>query len=265
MVQKLFSLKLMLVIVFLLLGSVFAEDKTQAPVLSGSMQKQIEDAIKVYGEKKVLYQKDVLELFERKEKFAREKGDLKTLNQIKKEKDAFLENGKDPTLFFITDQKRFLELAKSDLIKAYEKTIKDCVKMKLDLEAEGLSKELEEIKAGNIKTKQNINIKSEQKKDNRLEWLKLVGIYKPIGKDLRELELAIEQSGYPKIRRGGWSKDWAYHEGKWLFSFGNVDLFVIEPAGTGKIKWSVYWKACEKGFIKTTPSSPPNVTEILVK
>ena len=38
-----------------------------------------------------------------------------------------------------------------DLIKAYEKTIKDCLKMKLDVEAEGFSKDLEKIKAGKVK------------------------------------------------------------------------------------------------------------------
>jgi formylglycine-generating enzyme required for sulfatase activity len=115
------------------------------------MQKQIADAVKVYAEKKEVYRKDVLDLFERKEKFARDKGDLKMISLIKKEKDAFFENDKDPTLFFVTDQKRFLELAKLDLIKAYEKTIKDCLKMKLDVEAEGFSKELEKIRAGKIK------------------------------------------------------------------------------------------------------------------
>ena len=98
-------------------------------------------------------------LFERKEKNARDKGDLKTLNQIKKEKDAFFENGKNPTLFFVTDQKRFLELAKLDLIKAYEKTIKDCLKMKLDVEAEGFSKEVEEIRAGKIKDEVKVEVK----------------------------------------------------------------------------------------------------------
>jgi formylglycine-generating enzyme required for sulfatase activity len=120
--------------------------------------------MKVYGEKKEIYRKDVLNLFERKEKNARDKGDLKTLNLIKKEKDAFFENGKDPTLFFVTDQKRFLELAKLDLIKAYEKTIKDCLKMKLDVEAEGFSKELEEIRAGKVKAEIKAEVKVEEKK-----------------------------------------------------------------------------------------------------
>jgi formylglycine-generating enzyme required for sulfatase activity len=129
----------------------FAGDESKAPTPAEVMQKQIADAVNVYGEKKDIYRKDVLGLFERKEKNARDKGDLKTLNLIKKEKDAFFENGKDPTLFFVTDQKRFLELAKLDLIKAYEKTIKDCLKMKLDVEAEGFSKELEKIRAGKIK------------------------------------------------------------------------------------------------------------------
>jgi len=160
MAQKLFSLVLMLVLALPVVIFAFAGDESKAPAPAEVMQKQIADATKVYGEKKEIYRKDVLDLFERKEKFARDKGDLKTLNQIKKEKDAFFDNGKDPTLFFVTDQKRFLELAKLDLIKTYEKTIKDCLKMKLDVEAEGFSKELEEIRAGQIKTE----IKVEEKK-----------------------------------------------------------------------------------------------------
>ena len=158
MAQKLFSLVLMLALALPVVIFAFAEDESKAPAPAEIMQKQIADAVKVYGEKKELFRKDVLDLFERKEKFARDKGDLKTLNQIKKEKDAFFENGKDPTLFFVTDQKRFLELAKLDLIKAYEKTIKDCLKMKLDVEAEGFSKELEEIRAGKIKVEVKVEV-----------------------------------------------------------------------------------------------------------
>jgi formylglycine-generating enzyme required for sulfatase activity len=151
MAQKLFSLVLMLVLAFPVVIFAFAEDESKEPMPAEVMQKQIADATKVYGEKKEIYRKDVLDLFERKEKFARDKGDLKTLNQIKKQREIFSEDGKEPTLFLITDQKRFLELAKLDLIKAYEKTIKDCLKMKLDVEAEGFSKDLEEIKAGKVK------------------------------------------------------------------------------------------------------------------
>ena len=160
MAHKLFSLVMMLVLALPVVLFAFAGDESKAPAPTEVMQKQIADAIKVYGEKKEVFRKDVLDLFERKEKFSRDKGDLKTLNLIKKEKDAFFENGKDPTLFFVTDQKRFLELAKLDLIKAYEKTIKDCLIMKLDVEAEGFSKELEEIRAGKIK----VDIKVEEKK-----------------------------------------------------------------------------------------------------
>ena len=151
MAHKLFSLVLMLVLGLPVVIFAFAEDESKAPAPAEVMQKQIADAIKLYGEKKEIYRKDVLSLFERKEKNARDKGDLKTLNQIKKEREIFSEDAKEPTLFLITDQKRFLELAKFDLIKAYEKTIKDCLKMKLDVEAEGFSKELEEIKAGKVK------------------------------------------------------------------------------------------------------------------
>ena len=164
MAHKLFSLVLMLILALPVVIFAFAGDESKAPGPAEIMQKQIADAIKVYGEKKEVYRKDVLELFERKEKNARDKGDLKTLNLIKKEKDAFFENGKDPTLFFVTDQKRFLELAKLDLIKAYEKTIKDCLTMKLDVEAEGFSKELEEIKAGKVKAVAKPEIKVEEKK-----------------------------------------------------------------------------------------------------
>jgi len=158
MAHKLFSLVMMLVLALPVVIFAFAGDESKAPMPAEVMQNQIADAIKVYGEKKEVYRKDVLDLFERKEKFARDKGDLKTLNQIKKEKDAFFENAKDPTLFFVTDQKRFLELAKLDLIKAYEKTIKDCLKMKLDVEAEGFSKELEEIRAGKIKVEVKVEV-----------------------------------------------------------------------------------------------------------
>ena len=158
MAHKLFSLVLMLVLALPVVIFAFAEDEAKVPAPAEVMQKQIADALKVYGEKKEVYRKDVLDLFERKEKFSRDKGDLKTLNQIKKEKDAFFDNGKDPTLFFVTDQKRFLELAKLDLIKAYEKTIKDCLKMKLDEEAEGFSKELEEIRTGKIKVEVKVEV-----------------------------------------------------------------------------------------------------------
>ena len=160
MAHKLFSLVLMLVLALPVVIFAFAGDESKAPTPAEVMQKQIADAIKVYGEKNEVYRKAVLDIFEIKEKNARDKGDVKTFNLIKKEKDTFLENGKDPTLFFITDQKRFLELAKLDLIKAYEKTIKECLKMKLDVEVEGFSKELEEIRAGKIKAE----IKVEEKK-----------------------------------------------------------------------------------------------------
>ena len=159
MAQKLFSLVMMLVLALPVVILAFAGDETKSPMPAEIMQKQIADAIKVYGEKKDVYRKDVLGLFEKKEKIARDKGDLKMLNLIKKERDIFSEDAKEPTLFLIPDQKRFLELAKLDLIKAYEKTIKDCLKMKLDEEAEGFSKEMEEIRAGKIKAEVKVEVK----------------------------------------------------------------------------------------------------------
>ena len=91
----------------------FAEDEAKTLAPSDVMQKQLADAIKIYEDKKETYLKDVLDLFERKEKELRDKADLKMLNLIKKEKDLFIKEGKGPTLFFITDQKRNLELSKS--------------------------------------------------------------------------------------------------------------------------------------------------------
>ncbi|MEN9673631.1 MAG: hypothetical protein RL553_1896, partial [Planctomycetota bacterium] len=111
MAQKLFSMVLMLVLALPVVIFAFAGDESKALMPAEVMQKQVADAIKVYGEKKEVCRKDVLGLFEKKEKIARDKGDLKTISLIKKEKDAFFENGKDPTLFFVTDQKRFLDLA----------------------------------------------------------------------------------------------------------------------------------------------------------
>ena len=132
----------------------FVEDEAKAPAPAEIVRKQLQDAIKLFEDKKETYQKDVLDLFEKKEKDFRDKGDLKLLNLIKQEKDAFIKNGKAPTLFFISDQKRYLELAKLDLITSYEKTIKDCIKMKLDLEAEKYSQELKEIRMGKIKVEE---------------------------------------------------------------------------------------------------------------
>ena len=99
MAHKLFSLVLMLVLALPVVIFAFAGDETKSPMPAEIMQKQIADAIKVYGEKKEVYRKDVLGLFEKKEKIARDKGDLKMLNLIKKERDIFSEDAKEPTLF----------------------------------------------------------------------------------------------------------------------------------------------------------------------
>lgn len=107
---------------------------------------QVSEAVKTYDEKKQKFQEDVLNMFDKKETISRSKGDAKVLNQLKNEKDNFLKEGKDPTLFFITDQKRSLELAKLDMIKSYEKHIKVCLEKKLDFEADELIKELNILK-----------------------------------------------------------------------------------------------------------------------
>ena len=77
MAHKLFSLVLILVLAFPVVIFAFAGDEAKVPMPAEVMQKQIADAIKVYGEKKEVYRKNVLDLFERKEKFSQDKGDLK--------------------------------------------------------------------------------------------------------------------------------------------------------------------------------------------
>ena len=76
MAHKLFSLVLMLVLALPVPVVIFAfaGDESKAPTPAEVMQKQIADAVKVYGEKKEIYRKDVLDLFERKEKNARDNG-----------------------------------------------------------------------------------------------------------------------------------------------------------------------------------------------
>jgi formylglycine-generating enzyme required for sulfatase activity len=160
MTQKLLSIILMSVLPMVIFA--FAEDEAKTPTPSDAMQKQLADAIKIYDDKKETYLKDVLDLFERKEKEFRDKGDLKMVKTIKKEKDLFIQDGKGPTLFFITDQKRYLELAKLDLIKGYEKTIKDCIKLKLDAKAEEYSRDLKDLRTSKNKAQENAEIKKEK-------------------------------------------------------------------------------------------------------
>jgi formylglycine-generating enzyme required for sulfatase activity len=253
MAHKLFSLVLMLALALPVVIFAFAEDESKAPAPAEVMQKQIADAIKVYGEKNEVYRKDVLDLFERKEKNAHDKGDLKALNLIKKEKDAFFGDGKDPTLFFVTDQKRFLELAKLDLIKAYEKIIKDCLKMKLDVEAEGYSKELEEIRTVKVKKAKPIFLEApfsaEEAKTAQKELAKSLG--KPIeakidlGKGVK-LEMVLIPAG--KFRMGEPGKD---HE-----------VTLTKPFYMGKYEVTqVEWEAVINPSRKTKGAKLP-VTEL---
>lgn len=127
------------------------EEKNPKDASIEKIEKTISEALKDFENKKETYIKEVLDLFEKKELSVRNKGDLTLVNQIKKEKEAFVSQNKEPTLFFITDQKRFMEKAKIELIKNYEIAIKESIKLKLDFEAEELTKELDAIKTGKIK------------------------------------------------------------------------------------------------------------------
>jgi hypothetical protein len=125
----------------------FQVRKAKDPAME-KIEKTISEAIRQFETKKETYVKEVLDLFEKKETSVRGKGNLELLNQIKKEKEAFLSQNREPSLFFITDQKRLMEKAKIELIKIYEQAIKDCVQLKLDFEAEEYTKELQGIKNG---------------------------------------------------------------------------------------------------------------------
>ena len=125
---------------------------------------QIAKSSKVFEVKKEEFKNEVLKLFEKKEQLARIKGDIKIVNQIKKEKDAFLNENKEPTLFFITDQKRALELAKTEIVKSYDNAVRECIRLKFDFEAEELIKELEDFKKGKTKEIKDSQSSSEKNK-----------------------------------------------------------------------------------------------------
>jgi len=110
------------------------------------IQKQLEEAINIYEKKKELFLTNVTEVFDKKEKNARDKVDLKLINSIKNERESFLKFGKEPSIFYITDQKRALEIAKLDLLKAYENSIKETIKLKLDHDAEKYSNDFSVLK-----------------------------------------------------------------------------------------------------------------------
>jgi hypothetical protein len=57
---------MMLVLALPVVIFAFAGDESKAPMPAEVMQRQIADAIKVYGEKKEVYRKDVLDLFEKR-------------------------------------------------------------------------------------------------------------------------------------------------------------------------------------------------------
>lgn len=134
------------------------KDALKKPVNPDALKisEQVSEAVKTYDAKKQKFQEDVLNMFDKKETISRSKGDANVLNQLKNEKDSFLKEAKDPTLFFITDQKRSLELAKLDLMKSYEKHIKLCLEKKLDFEADELIKELNILKKVDEKSKPNV-------------------------------------------------------------------------------------------------------------
>ena len=70
MAHKLFSLVLMLVLALPVVIFAFGEDESKAPAPAEVMQKQIADAIKIYGEKKEIYRKDVLSIRKKREECA---------------------------------------------------------------------------------------------------------------------------------------------------------------------------------------------------
>lgn len=79
-------------------------------------------------------------------------------------------------------------------------------------------------------------------------WSQLVGQYQGSGDD--KLELSVNQQGHPQLRRGeeGVSKSWRYVDGKWLFNFGDIDLFSVAPEQGESIRLNVYWRANQDGF-----------------
>ena len=86
-------------------------------------------------------------------------------------------------------------------------------------------------------------------------WVALVGDYEPrAGSDRRPLVLGSGADGQPRVRRDGeWSRNWGRVGNVWVFDFGNVDLFSVEPTGSGQVRWRVYWKESSGGFVRDRP------------
>ena len=146
------------------------------------IQKQLEDAINIYEKKKELFKNNVVEVFDKKEKNAREKVDLKLITSIKNERDSFLKFGKEPSVFYITDQKRALELAKFDLLKAYENSIKETIKFKLDPDAEKYTNDFSALKREKLL---QFMIKNDIDKNGKVDENKEISEMKSIQKKLQ--------------------------------------------------------------------------------
>src|SRR5262245_1323077 len=87
-----------------------------------------------------------------------------------------------------------------------------------------------------------------------LPWAALVGNYEQRGKeDRRQLVMGGGAAGGLLVSSGkkpppDLSRAWGRVGTVWLFDFGSIDLFSVEPVGPGQVRWCVYWKGCADGF-----------------
>lgn len=192
----------------------------------------------------------------KKEDAAQKAGDLKTLEKVQAEAKAFEDGGGLPKVVPVKTYEGQLGLARARLEEGYTVAVKQYTRDGKITLAKAVQQEFDEFNKGGSESA------------GKAAWAKLMGTYTSThAKDRRDLELGVGEGGEPRWRRdrGRWVTNWAYTDGKWLFSDGSIDLFMIEPAGPGRVKWCVYWKACEKGFSKTLPPGPPDVMQVLVK
>jgi hypothetical protein len=106
---------------------------------------KLDDAKEAYEAALEKYRATACEFFDRREKAAREKGDKKQVDQIKKERQAF--EDKDELPNFAPDSiRRLFTKAKADMVAAYDAAVKDYTRDSKDSLADAVEKERDRFK-----------------------------------------------------------------------------------------------------------------------
>lgn len=141
-----------LVVLFLGLGIVASRGDD-----GDSIKTKLDKARSAYESEKEAIRKSILELFDKRETEAREKGDKKLVDLIKAERQVFEERPEIPKWVPLAIQRRAI-LARETMITAYQTAVKEFLKAKKDDEAALVEKELKLFQeAGTTPVKPPVN------------------------------------------------------------------------------------------------------------